>query len=296
MDLVAWRPLLRALDRDWLGGDVYATPTGDPGLFGPESVTWRVFADLPSVAVGGLSGSLVGSLHPLPTLGTIEHTDFADSVKRAARTFAFLYVTIYGPTDVARRTLAAVDAMHKRVFGTVPDGRTYRADDPDLVVWTHVTVMGGILKGYRRYGPARLSASDRDRYWAETAVIAEGLGATDVPRTCAEAADYLDGMRPQLAVTEATKHLVKLVTRPEFPPLPRSSTGTLFAPFAVPAIGLMPSWARALLAIGYPDVVETAVVRPVSFALYTAMRIALGTPMPARAARARCAQLPARAA
>ena len=252
----------RRLDRDWLGGDVYRTPPGDPGLFGPDSVTWRVFADLPSVAVGGLSGSLVGSLHPLPTLGTLAHTDLSDSVNRAARTFSFLYLTIYGPTDVARRTLAGVDAIHKRVYGTVPDGRVYRADDPELVTWTHVTVMGGILKGYRRYCPSRLSRSERDRYWQETAVIAEGLGAMEIPRTCDEASDYLEGMRPQLAVTEATKYLVRLVTRPEIPTTPPLPTGTLFAPFAEPAIGLMPGWARALLGIGVPSVFETSVVRP----------------------------------
>ena len=36
-------------DEDWLLADA-----GDPGLFGPESVAWKVHADLTSMLIGGM--------------------------------------------------------------------------------------------------------------------------------------------------------------------------------------------------------------------------------------------------
>jgi uncharacterized protein (DUF2236 family) len=33
----------------------FLTPKGDPGLFGPNSVVWRVHADFISMTIGGIS-------------------------------------------------------------------------------------------------------------------------------------------------------------------------------------------------------------------------------------------------
>ena len=40
----------------------------DPGLYGPDSVTWRVHAD-PSMALAGLRALLLQAVHPLAMSG-----------------------------------------------------------------------------------------------------------------------------------------------------------------------------------------------------------------------------------
>ncbi|SNY61239.1 oxygenase MpaB family protein [Pantoea sp. GL120224-02] len=39
-------------------------PLGDPGLFGPDHVIWRVHGDFPSMLCGGISALMLQMLHP----------------------------------------------------------------------------------------------------------------------------------------------------------------------------------------------------------------------------------------
>ena len=48
-------------------------PKGDPGLFGPQSVSWQVHGDFPSMLVGGISAVMLQLLHPLALAGVWEH-------------------------------------------------------------------------------------------------------------------------------------------------------------------------------------------------------------------------------
>ena len=47
-----------------IGGVDYENPPGDPGLFGPDSICWRVHGDFTSMMVGGISALLLQALHP----------------------------------------------------------------------------------------------------------------------------------------------------------------------------------------------------------------------------------------
>ena len=55
---------VRAITGSTASLDDFATPKGDAGLFGPDSVAWRVHADFTAMMVGGLSSLIVQSLHP----------------------------------------------------------------------------------------------------------------------------------------------------------------------------------------------------------------------------------------
>ena len=46
------------------GGIDYDQPPGDPGLFEPGGVTWRVHADFPGMLSGGLCALMLQTLHP----------------------------------------------------------------------------------------------------------------------------------------------------------------------------------------------------------------------------------------
>src|SRR5690348_8198315 len=67
----------------------YSEPLGDPGLLGPESVTWRVHADPPGMLMGGFASLMLQSLHPLAMAGVDQHSDFrTDPIGRLNRTVA----------------------------------------------------------------------------------------------------------------------------------------------------------------------------------------------------------------
>jgi hypothetical protein len=74
---------------------------GDPGLFGPDSVSWRVHSDL-SMLVGGVRSLLVQALHPLAMTGVARHSNFRDDpLGRLARTGAYVGVTTFGAVPEA---------------------------------------------------------------------------------------------------------------------------------------------------------------------------------------------------
>ncbi len=72
-------------------------------------------------------------------------------------------------------------------------GRSYRADDPDLLLWVHNVEVHSFLAGYRAYGGG-VTPAEADRYVSEMVRHAElvGLSAEDVPHTFAEVDRYLD--------------------------------------------------------------------------------------------------------
>src|ERR1700712_4402889 len=62
----------------------------DGGLFGPDSVTWRVHAD-PTYAVAGLRGLLLQALHPLAMAAVEQNGGFeADPWGRLTRTSPYI--------------------------------------------------------------------------------------------------------------------------------------------------------------------------------------------------------------
>src|SRR5947209_3542772 len=93
----------------------YDWPPGDPGLFGPDSVTWRVHADA-SMFVGGIAALLLQSLHPRAAAVVASSSRFrTEPLHRLGRTASFVAATTYGPTDVAEAVIARVRDVHDRV-------------------------------------------------------------------------------------------------------------------------------------------------------------------------------------
>ncbi len=173
---------VRALTGAGDGAIDLTRPAGDDGLFGPGSVSWRVHADFSSMMIGGTAALLVQMLHPGALAGVWDHSDFRrDMLGRLKRTAQFVTVTTYGSTAAAEALIARVARIHTHVTGTLPDGTPYRADDPALLTWIHVAEVDSFLRAYLRYRDASLSAAEQDRYLADTAVVAEKLGAVEVP-------------------------------------------------------------------------------------------------------------------
>jgi uncharacterized protein (DUF2236 family) len=223
----------------------YASPPGDPGLFGPESVCWRVHADFTSMMVGGISALMLQSLHPLALAGVWDHSTFrTDMLGRLRRTAVFISGTTYGNRQDALALIERVKHIHLGVTGVAPDGRPYRADDPALLRWVHVAEVSSFLAAHLRYANPALEPAAQDRYYAETARIAQWLGATDVPSSVAEVAAYLAAMQPELEAGPRVQEVVNILRNAA----PHKS---LARPVAVlmfnAAVDLLPDWAQGLI-------------------------------------------------
>jgi len=70
----------------------------DVGLFGPDSVTWRVQSD-PIMWVAGLRALLLQAVHPAAMAGVLDHSDFrADPWGRLSRTANYVGTVAFVPT------------------------------------------------------------------------------------------------------------------------------------------------------------------------------------------------------
>lgn len=222
----------------------FTQPPGDPGWFGPGSVSWEVHADFVAMLTGGVRALLMQCLHPLAMAGVWDHSNFRGDLQgRLQRTALFVASMTYGPQALADAAIERVRGIHARVQGQAADGRPYRADDPALLTWVHVAEVSSFLAAYEALNRLRLPAARRDAYFTEQARVALALGATEVPRTAGEIEAYLQAQRPQL-VRDARTDTVREVLR-QLSGLGR--LGAANALFVETGFDLLPDWAGRLL-------------------------------------------------
>jgi uncharacterized protein (DUF2236 family) len=238
--------------------DLGAPVEGDPGLFGPDSVSWRIHSDA-SMFVGGLRALLLQALHPLAMAGVADHSDYRHHPDhRLARTALYLATTTYGTTAQAEQAIATVKRVHQSVVGTAPDGRSYAASDPHLVAWVHHAEVDSFLRAYQRYGSDALSDADADRYVAEMAILCELLGGEPPARSVAELRSYFRSVRPELRAGAQARDAVRWLM---VPPLPLAARPA-YAVIAPAAVGLLPGWVQRELWLPMLPGVDPVVVQP----------------------------------
>lgn len=223
----------------------YEQPEADPGLFGPESVTWRIHADFPGMMAGGLCALLLQTLHPLALAGVWDHSNFRkDLLGRLRRTTGFVAATTYAPRAHALAEIERVHRIHSQVHGTLPDGRAYAANDPALLTWVHVTEMWSFLRGYEAYRATRVPPAVADRYFDETRRVAEALGASSVPRSVAEVQAYFIRVQSDLAFTDRSAVVMQVLENIR---LPGPGLGPVREMFLGSGAALLPDWANVLM-------------------------------------------------
>jgi uncharacterized protein (DUF2236 family) len=229
---------------------------GDAGLFGPDSACWKVNGDFTSMMIGGVAALLVQMLHPRALAGIWDHSNFReDRYGRLGRTARFVAATTYGTTEQALAQIAKVRGIHDRVVGVTADGQPYSANEPELLTWIHVAEVSSFLAAYQRHRDPMFPGAEQDRYYAETATIAEALGATGVPRDRAGIEAYLRAVRPQLRFDDRTREISQALLAP-----PTTSATRAFAPLIFRASkDLLPDWARRMHGLPPRDLAEPAV-------------------------------------
>ena len=272
----------------------------DLGLFGPDSVTWKVHAH-PAMLIGGLRSLLVQALNPLTMAGVAQHSNYKeDSWGRLMRTTDYVMTTTYGPTAEAEKSVKRVKAIHERVKGYDPvTGQNYEANDPELLLWVHCAEVDAFLAAYRAYGP-RASDSEADRYVAEMARLAElfDIPADAIPRSFADLNDYMEAQ--DLLGTDDARDAMKFILFPPVPwpgPLPDVPGAKLFlipgraaySVYSLATIAILPT--RVRRAYRLPWVPMTPVLQASVFALSRTMRYVFKPPPPVQKAIARQREL-----
>ncbi|MBU2663010.1 DUF2236 domain-containing protein [Actinoplanes bogorensis] len=242
----------------------------DVGLFGPDSVTWKLHRD-PILLLGGLRSLYLQALHPRAVAGVVQNSGYrADPWGRLNRTSEYVATVVYGTTDEVELAASRVRRMHARMSATDPrTGERFRIDEPDLLRWVHVAEVESFLTTAVRAG-VTLTPDEIDRYYTEQLKSAElvGLDPATVPGTAAEVNEYYGSMRPGLSLTRDSAETAFFLTVPPAPDwgpralrlgLSLGPTRWAYLGVASTAVALLPPWARRLYGgLGWPTTDVTA--------------------------------------
>jgi uncharacterized protein (DUF2236 family) len=221
----------------------------DLGLFGPDSVTWRVHAE-PILWLAGYRALLLQSLHPRALAGVLQNSNFReDPWGRLIRTARFYGEVVFGDSATAAKAGRRVRAIHARMGGVDPDsGEPFRVDEADLLRWIYVTATESFCSTAQRAGMG-LTPAEVDRYYDEQREVAVlvGLGRDDVPADAAGIEEYYRSMIGQLRVDEHVRSTARFLTVPTFPwGLGWTPVRPLWIGVSAFAFTLLPAWARRL--------------------------------------------------
>ncbi len=151
---------------------------------------WRVGREK-AILGGGPTALLLQVAHPLVAAGVVDHSDFeSDPLGRLRRTLDTMLTVGFGDRAQAEAAVAGVAAVHVHVRGP-----SYRADDPDLALWVHATLVLTALGAYESFvGP--LSDDDKADYYERYKVVGRMFGVTDevMPPTYADFVAYVRHM------------------------------------------------------------------------------------------------------
>ncbi len=190
---------------------------GDPGLLGPDSVSWKVLGDA-SVFVGGIRALLVQSAHPEVVAGVEDHSTYrTDPLGRLSRTSVYVTETTYGAMPEVEAAVQVVRRAHQPVTGTSERHRPYSASRPEMAAWVHNVLTDSFLAAYQSFGPEPLTQDEADRFVAEQARIGELLSAAPLPDTEAGLTAWILD-HPDRASTTAQSNAIRFLRNPPLSP------------------------------------------------------------------------------
>jgi uncharacterized protein (DUF2236 family) len=231
----------------------FLEPEGDRGLFGPESVAWKVHKDFISMMIGGISSLVLQALHPKALAGIWDHSTFRSDLKgRLGRTAFFIAATTYGPTEMANKAIDRVNQIHTGVRGVDEMGQPYSATDPHLLRWVHITEARSFMRAYEHYKDNSLNLQQKDQYFKEMAMLGNRMGATDLPITYSATEAAIESYIPELHFGERAKSIIHLLEN--FPT--KLSTRPFINLLSRAGFNNLPEWAYPIIQKPIPSKLE----------------------------------------
>jgi uncharacterized protein (DUF2236 family) len=178
------------------------SPDAVAGLFGPESMLWRMLEPLPVLPLMLVQAGLLELATPKIFFGTeYSITRSGDYNSRFARSYEAFTDWFLGDVDTALKTARRVHGYHTRVGGHAPQtlGRTrqgqyYRATEQDLLIFTVGTQIVPIKQLYEVL-VRPLTAAEVERFYDEAKRFSTlfGIDVAAMPATWSTFDDYWQG-------------------------------------------------------------------------------------------------------
>jgi len=228
-------------------------PSPDPGIFGPDSLTWRVMRE-PLLILGGGRALLMQAADPLVAQAAIDHSAYAtDPFGRLERTIHWVTVVTFGTTAEAKAACRLVNRLHRRVSGRLPTGHAtrrvrgrspYSAMDEELLLWVHATFVDTMLATHDAL-IGGLSDADRDRFVREWHAVARLMRVPHrlLWRDHAQMRDYIDRRiaSGRIAPGAGSRLVSRTIMRP---PLVSPALRPMWDLVAFTTVGLLPAQVR----------------------------------------------------
>jgi uncharacterized protein (DUF2236 family) len=213
---------------------------GSRGLFGPDSVSWKINREAGLFLAAGRA-TLLQLAHPWVAAAIAEHSrTLHDPIGRFHQTFRVMFTMSFGPVEQAIATARQMHIRHAGIYGTIPGtagafakGSHYDANDVHALLWVYATLIDVAVLAYDLILPA-LTVTEREQYYAESRISASlfGIPSDAWPGNWQQFQEYMESMylSDTLAVSSVARRLARQVL---------SGTGSWLR---------IPSWYRALTA------------------------------------------------
>jgi uncharacterized protein (DUF2236 family) len=178
--------------------------------------------------LGGGRALLMQVAHPLVAAGVVAHSDYRENPwRRLERTMQAVWTVVYGTRAEADRVGARVRSLHGTVHGRLtqgagpfPEGTTYSASDPKLLMWVHATLVDTALLVYQRW-VGRLEPAEESAYYAEMKTLARVFGTPEasIPPTLGDFRAYMAERlaSDEIAITPAARQVLESILEPPIP-------------------------------------------------------------------------------
>jgi len=234
------------------------TQVSDPrhGLFGPDSVMWKVSRE--SIAfLGGGRAALLQLAHPWVATAVKQHSaSEKDLAGRFKRTFDSVFAMVFGDLDEALGAARRVHTLHGTIEGPLEEalgpwsaGHGYEANDEDALLWVHATLLDTSVLMYETFvGP--LTPADKDALWQDSRKFARLFGIPDAvwPADWTAFRAYFDRMiaSDRLTVGAASQRMAHFLLTP-----PNPAVIPLWKWYATITAGLLPDSLRQPLGFAW---------------------------------------------
>ena len=161
----------------------------EAGIFGPESISWRINRES-ALFLGAGRAALLQMAHPWVAAALTQHSTLLDRpIARFHHTFRIVFTMIFGTLGQARAAARHLYALQTRIGGEMPEdvaayrrGSRYEANEIGALRWVFATLVESAVLAYECALPP-LAEVERERYYAESRVLAGlfGIPATALP-------------------------------------------------------------------------------------------------------------------
>jgi uncharacterized protein (DUF2236 family) len=215
------------------------------GLFGPDSVSWKVNREA-ALFLGAGRAALLQLAHPWVAAALDQHSNLRnDPVARFHHTFRVVFTMIFGTLEQALAASKHLYSLHTRITGELPEGVSgysrgdrYAANEVNALLWVYATLVESALIAYDCVLPP-LPREERETYYTESRMTAAlfGIPSEGLPRDLVAFEDYNRCMwdSDKLGVSSMSREIAQGVLH---------GRGSWVQ---------VPSWYRALTAAWMPD-------------------------------------------